>query len=100
MASVAVPGPGFDTIGEQKCEETGMLRRLDWALLLDYDAKERQAPPCLASCSLRQQAAMPMKRFAHRWRPQRGGREAAAPSGWGAGARLLRCRRDWYRPAP
>ena len=57
MASVAAPGPGYDTIGERKREETGMLRRLDWALILDYDAKERQAPPCLASCSLRQRAA-------------------------------------------
>ena len=50
-------GRGYDTIGEQKREEAGMLRRLDLALLLNYDAKERQAPPCLASCSLRQRAA-------------------------------------------
>ena len=57
MASGAAPGPGYDTIGEHKREETGMLRRLDWALLLDYNAKERQAPPCVASCSLRQLAA-------------------------------------------
>ena len=53
----AAPGPGYDTTGEQKREEAGMLRRLDLALLLNYDAKERQAPPCLASCSLRQRAA-------------------------------------------
>merc|ERR1719221_24784 len=40
-----------------------------------------------------------MERFAHWWRPQRGGWEAAAPPGWGTAARLLRCRRDWCRPA-
>ena len=50
-------GRGYDTIGEHKREEAGMPRRLDWALLLNYNAKERQAPPCLASCSLRQRAA-------------------------------------------
>ena len=50
-------GRGYDTIGEQKREEAVLLRRSDWVLLMDYDAKERQAPPCLASCSLRQQAA-------------------------------------------
>ena len=49
-------GRGYDTIGEHKREEAGMPRRLDWALLLNYNAKERQAPPCLAGCSLRQRA--------------------------------------------
>ena len=33
-------------------------------LLLDYDAKEGQTPPCLARCALRQRAARPMKRLA------------------------------------
>ena len=71
---------------------------------MDYDAKEGQAPPCLASCTLRQRAARPMKRLALSSFLIGGGRDdgyrgATVPSGWGVSARVLRCRGDWRRPA-
>ena len=47
---------------------------LNWVRLLDYDAKEGQAPPCVASCTLRQRSEANEEIgtvvFPQRWRPR------------------------------